>query len=89
MDPHFDEIGNSLEPKVRMVFDVAYPLNALSAMVHLPLIRQITSVPNCSFLGCEMLFAFPDLIQGVLRGELFFQAATESCLCLCNAIAIA
>ena len=31
-------------------------------MVHLPLIRRITSCSNCRFLGCDMLYAFPDFL---------------------------
>ena len=58
-----------LDPKVRIVYDVAFPLNASSAMVHLPLIRRITSCSNCSFLGCDMLYAFPDFLADFSRAS--------------------
>ena len=53
----------SQEPKVRMVFDVSYPINALAAMTHLPLIRQISSCANCSFLGCDMLLCHAEFLS--------------------------
>lgn len=48
----------SKRPKVRIVNDYPYPLNALRAQFHLPVIERISSGRNCSFLALMCFTTF-------------------------------